>query len=91
MYNLKEEAKEILEQSEEDFLADFRAKNGEGPRPEEGQRRGGNANVLSTDLYDRLGVAPDATTAQIRKAYYKKARDTHPDKNRDDPDADAKF
>ena len=42
-------------------------------------------------LYDELQISPDATQNQIKKAYYKRARDTHPDKHRDDPDADAKF
>lgn len=42
-------------------------------------------------LYDELQITPDATQNQIKKAYYKRARDTHPDKHRDDPEADAKF
>ena len=42
-------------------------------------------------LYEELQITPDATQNQIKKAYYKRARDTHPDKHRDDPEADAKF
>lgn len=41
-------------------------------------------------LYDVLGVAPDATADQIRRAYRKKAAATHPDRNPGDPDAAAK-
>jgi DnaJ-domain-containing protein 1 len=47
--------------------------------------------VKSTELYDLLGVKPDATTSNIRSAYRKKAREVHPDKNPDDPDAEKKF
>lgn len=35
---------------------------------------------MDTGLYDVLGVKPDATSNEIRKAYYKMARQTHPDK-----------
>lgn len=37
--------------------------------------------VKETKYYDELEVAPDATADQIKKAYYKKARQCHPDKN----------
>ncbi len=33
----------------------------------------------------------DASAAGIKKAYYLKARQNHPDRHRDDPDAHAKF
>lgn len=44
-----------------------------------------------TDLYGILGVARDADTDAIKKAYRKLARQYHPDRNPDDPAAEAKF
>ena len=41
------------------------------------------------DYYALLGVEPDATTAQIKKAYRKLARLHHPDTNPGDPHAAA--
>lgn len=43
------------------------------------------------DLYTRLGIQKDATSAQIKKAYRLSSLKVHPDKNPDDPEADTKF
>merc|ERR1712070_444019 len=37
--------------------------------------------VKETGLYDTLGIEPDATSGQVKKAYYRMAKQHHPDKN----------
>lgn len=43
------------------------------------------------DPYDILGIPLNATDDEIKLAYRKLAREWHPDKNPDDPEAAAKF
>ena len=43
-------------------------------------------SVADTRYYDALEVQPDATTSQIKKAYYTQAMKYHPDKNLDNKD-----
>lgn len=43
------------------------------------------------DLYSTLGVARDADEAAIKKAYRKLAKELHPDRNKDNPQAAARF
>jgi len=43
------------------------------------------------DYYDTLGLQRDATPEQIKKAYRAHAKKHHPDRNPDDPSAEAKF
>ncbi len=46
---------------------------------------------LQTDYYRALGVSPDASPADITKAYRALARRLHPDRNPDDPGAEERF
>ncbi|KAF9790482.1 DnaJ-domain-containing protein [Thelephora terrestris] len=46
---------------------------------------------VDTELYDLLGVSPNASEDEIKKAYRKKAKEHHPVQNRDDPGAAARF
>lgn len=47
-------------------------------------------DVLEADLYGELGLLPDATAAEIRVAYRRRVRTSHPDLNQDDPEAAAR-
>lgn len=46
---------------------------------------------MSDDPYAALGVAKTATDAEIKKAYKRIARESHPDLNPGDPKAEARF
>jgi DnaJ-class molecular chaperone len=44
-------------------------------------------DVLEADLYGELGLLPDATESEIRLAYRRRVRASHPDLNQHDPEA----
>lgn len=46
---------------------------------------------MPQDYYDILGVDSDASDREIKKAYRQKAKEHHPDRNPDDPEAERKF
>lgn len=48
-------------------------------------------NPMNNDPYAALGLSKTASAAEIKKAYRKIARTSHPDLNPDDTDAEAKF
>lgn len=43
------------------------------------------------DYYEILGLGRDAGAGEVKKAYRQKALQFHPDRNREDPDAEEKF
>ena len=46
---------------------------------------------MALDLYQRLGLKRGATDAEIKKAYRSLAKQLHPDRNKDNPDAARRF
>lgn len=50
-----------------------------------------NTGTRKQNLFKVLGIDKTATTKQVRDAYYREARKWHPDKNKHDPQAEARF
>jgi len=48
-------------------------------------------SVQNSTYYNILGLKPSSTSKEIKKSYYSKAKDVHPDKTPGDEDAAAQF
>eukprot|EP00930_Biecheleria_cincta_P055066 TRINITY_DN41439_c0_g1_i1.p1 TRINITY_DN41439_c0_g1~~TRINITY_DN41439_c0_g1_i1.p1 ORF type:complete len:561 (+),score=117.04 TRINITY_DN41439_c0_g1_i1:21-1703(+) len=73
VYSLPEEAAEFLAEEANDGVR-HPAASGSSP----------SKRVVDTYYYDQLEVTPTATAAEIRKAYFRRSKQCHPDKTSDD-------
>lgn len=90
-YSLPEEASSVL-MSDEEFLNKLKqGENASSIGATEKDVARSNASVKDMEYYDLLGINANASPGQIKRAYYQMARKMHPDKNKGDPSATAKF
>lgn len=90
-YSLPEEAAEVLATSPPDFTAGGSSSSSSSATRGALNSRRRPRRAVDTALYDELGVSPEASEAEIRKAFYKKSLALHPDKNPGNTEATKQF
>jgi curved DNA-binding protein CbpA len=103
-YDLSAESKKLASMTDEEFFAIvkdkgsaydvFNVMESESPTTNtdtEDSSLRPKKNIMDRELYDVLGIEPEATSSEIKKAYYVKARQSHPDRNPGDESAKANF
>ena len=80
-----------LPPDDEDILAPARERQNSADPSADGTRNTSSGEPVDRELYDRLGVEPDASAPTIKKQYYKLAKESHPDKNPHDDAAKERF
>ncbi|KAJ9436968.1 Chaperone protein dnaJ 10 [Diplonema papillatum] len=89
--DLEEEKKRLAQEPKAaEILEQARARHHEQQKQSSSSSAEPKGAVADTAFYDALGLPPDATESQIRKAYYQKATKCHPDKCTA-PEAKAQF
>jgi curved DNA-binding protein CbpA len=96
LYSLPDDVASILNKSEEEFMAENSIggtgkSNPADPNSSSEKPRVESKVVHDLEFYEILGVPSNATASEIKKAYYIKAKQSHPDRHPNDPDAHSKF
>ena len=96
IYDLKIEADEVMAISEQELIDSLltESKNNETNYKDTENISTNLENtkrVVDLEYYNILDINSNATSSEIKKAYYLKAKQNHPDRHPDDPDAHAKF
>ncbi|KAK6590732.1 DNAJ [Cryptosporidium xiaoi] len=89
-YSLEEEIKQ-LEERENNQVNQENVSNEQESSDRSKASVNPSKNVVDTTYYDLLSVSPGASPDEIRRQYYRKAKQYHPDKNPDDNEAKEKF
>ncbi len=92
LYNLKDESKKILGESEEDFISKLKEKNLFKGIGNEEESEINQLLIKDTEYYNILEIDTNSNQDQIKSAYKKLAIKWHPDKNQANLElADKKF